>query len=153
MLFENGFLGTSAPLYLDITTLYFISIPFLLLYSISYAKNKEYKKHYLSQFIILFVTFIVIVFFEVGIRITGGFAEYARISSINYKFLLVFLIIHIIIALCTLIFWFYFIFTSYFNYKKSIKMKNHKKHAIYLFLSICITSFMGLCLYIFLFIF
>ena len=44
MLFSKGFLGTSAPFYLDLATVYFAVLPLLLAFSIYYAVKKEYKK-------------------------------------------------------------------------------------------------------------
>ncbi len=63
MFFEKGFLGTTAPLYLDITTVYFTSLPFLLAISIYFAIKKEFEKHFLSQAIILGLTLVVVVIF------------------------------------------------------------------------------------------
>ena len=86
MLFSEGFLGTSAPFYLDFATLYFALLPFLLAFSIYLAAKKEYKKHFISQAIILGVTLVVVVIFEIGVRINGGFLEYSKNSNISYDF-------------------------------------------------------------------
>lgn len=152
MLFQTGFIGTKAPLYLDITTICFALLPFLLLIAIKFAIKKEFKKHIISQFIILFFTIIVVLVFEIGIRLDGGFAEYSKLSSLNYNFLLSFLIIHIIISVLTVIYWIYFLLTSYSRYSMNTFSTSHKKNGKYLFLAICLTSFMGVCIYIFLFI-
>ena len=69
----EGFLGTTAPFYLDLATVYFAVLPLLLAFSIYYAVKKEYKKHFVSQAIILGTTLIIVVIFEIGVRISGGF--------------------------------------------------------------------------------
>ena len=77
MFFSKGFLGTDAPLYMDIATIYFAILPFLLAFSIFYAVKKQYKKHFISQFIILSTTLYIVVLFEIGLRISGGFNQLA----------------------------------------------------------------------------
>ena len=62
----EGFLGTSAPFYLDLATVYFAFLPFLMAFSIYFAVKKEYKKHFISQAIILGTTLVIVVIFEIG---------------------------------------------------------------------------------------
>ena len=128
MLFSKGFLGTSAPFYLDFATVYFALLPFLLAFSIYLATKKEYKKHFISQAIILGVTLVVVVIFEIGVRIDGGFLEYSKNSNISYDFLLTFLIIHILIAIFAVGGWLYLFISTYKAYKNnSLDTKNIRK--------------------------
>ena len=66
---------------------------------IYFAVKKEYKKHFISQAIILGTTLTIVVIFEIGIRISGGFLEYSKYSNISFDFMLVFLSVHILIAI------------------------------------------------------
>lgn len=155
-LFEDGFLNTTAPFYLDLVTIYFAFLPFLLAFAIKYAVKKKYKEHFNLQSIILFFTLFVIMIFEVGVRISGGFVDFYKDSAlVSYSFLLSFLLIHIVIALFSIAGWLYLYIYSYKLYKgnniEEIKNKKHKKIGKYIFFSLTLTSYMGVAIYIFLF--
>jgi putative membrane protein len=153
MLFSKGFLGTASPFYLDLATVYFAILPFLLAFSIFYAVKKEYKKHFISQAVILGVTLIIVVIFEIGIRISGGFIEYSKYSNISYDFMLVFLIIHILIAIAAVGGWLFLFISSYKQYKRNeLDGKKHKKMGKAIFIALTISSIMGVCIYLFLFV-
>jgi putative membrane protein len=156
MFTSPGFLGTDALLFMDIATIYFVILPFLLIYSINFARKKEYKKHFLSQSLTLALTLGVVLIFEIGVRLTGGFFEYVKNSSVSYDFLLVFLIVHIIIAIFAVGGWLYLYISAYKEYRNNgfinFKGSNHRKIGKAIFLALSITAFMGLAIYIFLFI-
>jgi putative membrane protein len=153
MLFSKGFLGTTAPFYLDLATVYFAILPFLLAFSIYFAIKKEYKKHFISQAIILSITLVIVVIFEIGIRISGGFLEYSKYSNISYDFMLVFLIIHIIIAIAAMGGWLFLFISSYKQYKNNtLNGTQHKKIGKAIFTALTISSIMGVFMYLFLFV-
>ena len=151
-----GFLGTKAPMYMDLVTIYFALLPFLLAYTIYFAVKKEYNKHFISQAIVLAITLFVVIIFEIGVRVSGGFLEYSKSSGVSYSFMLTFLLVHIIIAIASVSGWLYLFINSFISYKKnkfkSITNSNHKKIGKAIFLSLSISSIMGVCIYIFLFI-
>lgn len=154
MLFSKGFLGTAAPFYLDLATVYFAILPFLLAISIVFAIKKHYKKHFISQAVILGVTLFIVVIFEIGIRISGGFIEYSKYSNISYDFMLFFLIIHILIAIAAVGGWLFLFISSYKQYKmNTLNITSHKKIGKAIFTALSISSIMGVCIYFFLFIF
>lgn len=154
MVFEKGFLGTTAPFYLDITTVYFATLPFLLAISIYFAIKKEFEKHFFSQAIILGITLVIVVIFEICIRISGGFLEYSKYSNISFDFMLVFLTIHILIAIAAVGGWLFLFISSYKDYKNnSFNGKKHKKIGKAIFLALTISSIMGVFIYLFLFVF
>ena len=142
---------------MDLVTIYFALLPFFLAFSIFYAVKKDYKKHFSSQALLLFVTLFVVIVFEIGIRISGGFLEYSKDTNISYTFMLIFLIIHIIIAIASISGWLYLFITSFKAYKKdkfkAIQNTKHKRIGKAIFLSLTISSYMGVCIYSFLFIF
>lgn len=152
----QGFLGTKALFFMDVVTIYFALLPFLLAFSISYAVKKEFKKHLISQGIILAITLVIVLVFEIGVRVSGGFVEYAKDSSISYDFLLIFLIIHIVIAIASVSGWLYLFISSIKEYKQNglenFSNTKHKKIGKAIFLSLTISSIMGVCIYIFLFV-
>lgn len=153
MFFEPGFLGTKALMYMDIVTFYFAMLPFLLGFSIYQAIRGNIKLHYQSQFLILTITIVMVLIFEIGVRISGGFVEYAKASPISYDFLLLFLVIHIFIALMAVGGWIYLIIATYKSYQNGI-LKNSEKHrkmGKWIFTALTITSIMGCSIYLFLF--
>lgn len=154
MFFTEGFLGTKAPFYLDLATVYFAILPFLLAFSIYFAKQKMYEKHLVSQAIILGTTLFIIVIFEIGVRITGGFEEYSKASNISYDFMIVFLIIHILIAIAAVGGWLFLFISAYKDYvNHNFNGKKHKKIGKAIFIALTVSSIMGIFIYLFLFVF
>lgn len=153
-MFEAGFFGTSAPLYMDIVTLFFALLPIFLGFSIYQAAKGNIQGHYRSQIAILAVTLVMVVIFEIGVRISGGFAEYVKMSSVPYDFLLIFLVVHIVIALLSVAGWMYLLASSYKLYQKEGRsgMGKHKKMGKWIFAALTLTSAMGCCVYLFLFV-
>ncbi|MBP7769726.1 MAG: DUF420 domain-containing protein [Aliarcobacter sp.] len=153
MLFSKGFLGTDSAFYLDFATVYFAILPFLLAYSIFFAVKKEYKKHFISQALILGFTLVIIVIFEIGIRVSGGFIEYSKASNISYDFMLVFLSIHIIIAIAAVTGWLFLFISSFKQYRNNtLDASKHKKIGKAIFTALTISSIMGIFIYLFLFV-
>lgn len=153
MFFEPGFLGTRALMYMDIVTLYFAILPFLLAFSIYQAIRGNIKLHYQSQFIILAITIVMVLIFEIGVRLTGGFVEYAKQSPLSYDFLLLFLVVHIFIALMAVGGWIYLIISTYKSYENGIveHSEKHRKMGRWIFSALTLTSIMGCSIYLFLF--
>ena len=154
---EISLLGTNAPLYMDIMTIYVVFLPFLLLISIFFAVKQKYKTHFISQAIILSISLCVILYFEVMTRLENKFLVYVEQSSFSFGFLLTFLVIHIIIATASLAGWVYLFIVSYKAYRKNeldkLRGSNHKKIGKAIFLTLTISSIMGVCMYLFLFVF
>ena len=152
-MFGSGFLGTSAPFYMDFITVYFALLPFLLFISIRFAIQKEYQKHYLSQLVIFIMTLVVVVVFEVGVRVSDGFMEFMKNAHVSYGFMLTYLIIHVSIALGSVVLWSALIYSAV----KSYKLENlgvtssHKKVGKLVFLGLTLTSYMGVGVYYLLF--
>ncbi len=151
-----GFLGTQAPLFMDIITVYFAVMPILLLVSIYFAIKKKYQLHFISQGIILTTALVITVFFEIGVRITGVFSQFAKTSYFSYETILIFLIIHIIIAILAVGGWLYLFISSYKRFKlsgyKAFENTNHKKIGMSIFLALTVSSVMGICIYLALFV-
>lgn len=153
MFFEPGFLGTRAVFFMDLVTLYFAILPFLLGISIRQAVIGNISMHYRSQMVILGLTVVMVIIFELGVRITGGFMEYVKLSPISYDFLLIFLAVHIFVALMAVGGWIYLIITSYRTYIQQGKegMGKHRRLGKWIFAALTLTSVMGCSIYLFLF--
>lgn len=153
MFFEPGFLGTRAAFFMDFVTLYFAVLPFLLGISIRQAVIGNIALHYRSQMVILGLTVVMVIVFELGVRITGGFMEYVKLSPVSYDFLLIFLAVHILIALLAVGGWVYLLVTSYRTYNQEGKegMGKHRRMGKWIFAALTLTSVMGCSIYLFLF--
>jgi len=154
MFFEPGFLGTRAAFYMDVVTIYFAILPFLLGFSIRQAVVGNISFHIRSQIAILGLTVIMVLFFELGVRVSGGFVEYVKMSSVSYNFLLLFLGVHIFIALLAVGGWIYLIITSSQTYRQEGKegMGKHRRMGRWIFGALTLTSLMGCSIYLFLFV-
>jgi len=156
MFFDEGFLGTHAPLYLDMVTIYFALLPFVLGASIYTAIRKQFVLHYRSQMVIFFISLVMVLLFEIGVRIDGGFLAFAKQSSFSMTFLSIFLAIHILIAILSVILWVIVLYTSYREFHAETDREDfahrHKRKTHLLFAGLTITSVMGVMIYLFLFV-
>ncbi|MBA3027110.1 MAG: DUF420 domain-containing protein [Sulfurimonas sp.] len=152
-MFETGFLGTSAPFYMDLVTLYFAILPLLMGSAIFVAVKKRYELHYKMQLSIFVLTLLVVGVFEVGVRISGGFSAFMEQSNANTTFMIIFLLIHILIALATVVLYSILIYSAIkqFRLKSAPIVKSHKKLGMIVFFGMSITSFMGVMIYYLLF--
>jgi putative membrane protein len=152
-MFETGFLGTSAPFYMDLVTFYFGILPLLMGSAIYMAVKKRYELHYKMQLSIFVLTLFVVGVFEVGVRISGGFSAFMEQSNVNATFMLIFLVVHILIALVSVVLYSILIYSAIkeFRLKSAPIVKSHKKLGMAVFLGMSITSIMGVTIYYFLF--
>ncbi len=140
---------------MSVFTIYSFFIPFLLLYSILQIRKKRIRKHIVSQTVSLALTLIFVIYFEIMVRLNGGFLAYVEDSLFSYKFLIIYLFIHIIIAFSSFAGWIYLYVSSIKAYSKKSKTifdkKMHKRIGISIFIALTINSIMGILLYFFLF--
>ena len=155
-MFEAGFLGTRAPFFMDVITIFFVLMPFLVAFSIYLAIKKRYVLHFQSQMLVFVLSMVMVVIFETGVRIDGGFNAYMQESSLSYTGVLIYLIFHILFALLTMVAWGITIYSSYKAFREegvgSSYFVEHKKRARWVFLAIVINSIMGTSMYPILFI-
>lgn len=156
-MFESGFLGTRAPFFMDLVSLIVAMLPILIYGAIMLARKKMYRTHMIVQNIIFVLALIVITYFEVGVRIVGGFNSFMEGSSVPYNFALTVLVIHIIIAIVMLFYWSITIYNGNINFKKKVlpgvESESHKVMARKSVLAIIFTAFSGLLVYLILFVF
>lgn len=156
-MFEIGFLGTRAPLFMDVVTLFFMVVPFLVAYSVYMAIKRRYRAHFILQLFTFAMSMIMVVVFEIGVRIEGGFNAYMQESTLSYSAVLIYLIVHILFALLTVVAWGITIYSSLKAYREegyqATYFKKHKKRARWVFLAIVINAILGTMMYPILFIF
>jgi len=156
-MFKAGFLGTRAPFFMDIVTLIVAVLPLLVFGAILFARKKQYTLHMISQNIIFLVSLVVIVYFELGVRIGGGFDAFISEADVSPTYALLVLIFHVLIAIGTLYYWTLTIFNANYSYiKKDLPGKggsSHKRVARKAMLGIILTSFTGIWVYLLLFVY
>ena len=156
-MFKQGFLGTSAPLFMDMVTLIVAFLPLLVYGAILFARKKMFKTHIILQNIIFIFAIIVVGYFELGVRIGGGFDAFMSGSDVSYTYALVVLILHIMIAIIMLYYWFMAVVSGNINYAKGVlpgrASNQHRTLAIKSFMGIIFTSFSGVWVYLLLFVY
>ena len=148
-MFETGFLGTRAPFFMDFVTLIVAFLPLLITGAIMLARAKKYKLHSYAQIFIFAFSVIVLVYFEIGVRVGGGFNSFMDGSSVSHNYALLVLMIHIVIAVITLIIW----FTTLIRAKKFLALGIHKKLGRISFMGIVLTSLSSMWVYLILFVY
>ncbi len=148
-MFEVGFLGTRAPFFMDIVTLIVAFLPLLVMGVISLAKAKKYRLHALSQIFIFAFSVIILVYFEAGVRVGGGFNAFMDGSSVSHNYAFFVLILHIIISIITLFIW----GGSLIGVKKFLAIGIHKALGRISFVGIVLTSLSGIWVYLILFVY
>lgn len=156
-MFELGFLGTRAPLFMDMVTAIVAILPFLVYGAIILARKKVFVLHTIVQNILFVVSVVVFGYFEYGVRIAGGFDAFMNDSSVSYTYALVVLLVHIAIATVTMFYWTMTILKGNYQFYKGLipgKLSTaHKILAIKSFIGITATSFSGVWVYILMFVF
>jgi len=148
-MFEIGFLGTRAPLFMDIVTIIVALLPLLITINIMFARAKKYKLHAFAQRLVFAVTIVVLVYFEVGVRLGGGFKAFMDGSGVSHDYAFFVLLFHIAIATITIILW----FIAIFRVKKFLKTGVHKLFGRIVFVGIVLTSLTGIWVYLILFVY
>jgi len=143
-MFEAGFLGTRAPLFMDLVTVYFALLPLLVGYSIILAAKGNYRAHFKSQAALFLLTMVMVVIFEIGVRLDGGFNAYMGGSTLAYGWVLTYLLVHIAIALFTVVLWGLTIYKSMKVFVQegpaAVYFVSHRKKAKGLYLAIIVTA-------------
>ncbi len=155
-MFEQGFLGTKAPFFMDFTTFIVALLPLLVGVAISFAKKKSYSSHASAQSIIFVFSVLVVVYFEYGVRLVGGYEVFSENITVSHNYLFIVLVIHIFIAVITLGIWASTLMQALKDYKSELPGKysvSHKKAGFRTFIGITLTALSGIWVYLLLFVF
>lgn len=156
-MFQPGFLGTRAPFFMDYVTIIVTLLPLLIILAILLAKKKMFKLHIVSQIFLFIFSFIVISYFEYGVRVDGGFEKFVKESSLSERFIFYFLIFHIVVSIATMVWWSRTLIVGIIAYRnKSLPgsfSAAHKRLGIQSAWGIFLTSLTGLWVYLFLFVY
>lgn len=156
-MFAEGFLGTRAPLFMDVVTLIVALLPFLIWGVVMLAKAGKYKLHGKLQIALFWISLIVVIYFEYGVRNVGGFNAFMEGSHTPHSYALWVLIAHIIIAAMTLGIWIHTILRAKrdrrMNALPGMYTRDHKRAGMRTFTGIILTSLSGLWVYYLLFVY
>lgn len=149
---ESGFFGTRALWFMDLVTLWFALLPFLLGGAIALVRAGRHRLHTRVQTVLFAVTLVMVVLFEVGVRMTGGYATYVESSTVQYCDMFAFLFIHIIVAIISVLLWVWLLVSAHRAYRQTQNVAPlHKKLGKFLFAGLTLTSWMGIAIYVILF--
>ena len=152
-MFESGFLGTRALWFMDVVTLWFGLLPFLMGGAVWMAMRKNYVAHKRFQTVLFAVTLAMVVLFEVGVRFSGGFAAYAEQSGVSFGSLVTLLAVHILIAVAAVGMWAWLLIDALRRYRQSGEAApGHKRNGWIVFAGMTLTSFFGVMIYLLLFV-
>ena len=106
-LLKNGFLGTPASIMLDVVVCSLVLVVPTLLFSIYLVKRRrKYDVHKHVQLTLGLVLLLVVILFEVDMRLQGGFWAMASQSPYyNTAFMVYLLYVHLFFAVSTVIMW------------------------------------------------
>lgn len=148
-MFHEGFLGTSAPMFMDMVMVIVALLPFLVATAIYFAKMRKYKVHAFLQIFIFVFSVIVLSYFEYGVRIGGGFDYFLESTTVAHDYVFAVLMFHVAIAIITLILW----ITTLVSIKKLLLTNRHKKMGKAIFTGVIFTSLTGIWVYMLLFVY
>jgi putative membrane protein len=156
-MFQAGFMGTRAPFFMDFVTLIVVFLPLIVFASILLARKKKYVLHAITQNIIFVAAVIVLGYFELGVRVGGGFDAFMQGSGVSQTYASIVLVMHIIIAVVMLFYWIMTVLNANLQYKRGLipgtKSRHHKLLAAKTFIAIIFTSFSGIWVYLLLFVY
>ena len=156
-MFEAGFLGTRAPFFMDFVTLIVVFLSLIVFSSILFARKGKYALHAITQNIIFVTAVIVLGYFELGVRVGGGFDAFMQGSSVSHTYASIVLVLHILIAVVMLFYWIMTVLNANIQYKRGLipgpKARQHKLLAAKTFIAIIFTSFSGIWVYLLLFVY
>lgn len=155
-MFQAGFLGTRAPLFMDIVTVIVALLPFLMWSIVILAKKERYVTHGRLQYILFWISVVVVAYFEYGVRHVGGFDAFMQESATPHTYALWVLIVHIAIAAVTLGIWIHTLMRAKKDRRMSVLpgmySSDHKRAGIRTFIGVVLTSVSGLWVYYLLFV-
>ena len=151
---SDGFLGTTALMYMDFDIIFIVALPFLIGFSLFFALKGEYERYILWQETLFSLTFGALLLFIYGIYING-----IELDMTNHFFSSVltfnFLVFQIFISVVTIGTWFSVIQISLSDYKRRVLpgmySDNHERSVKRVYLLILLTTASSVALYLILF--
>jgi len=151
MLQTTGFLETRASLYIDIIITFMGMLPIIIGFSIFMAKRGSLKIHQFLQLLFFFLTLISLSSFAYSIHYMFGLTLLMEESSFSSVQTFTLLLLHIFIAITTMVMWFFTLIYAFADKKRKalpgLYSESHRKSGRRVFLGIFLTSLSSLVLY------
>ncbi|WP_457605204.1 DUF420 domain-containing protein [Nitratifractor sp.] len=155
-MFAPGFLGTKAPFFMDLMTLIVALLPLLIYLGILLARKGLYDLHHWYQWTLFLFALVVFGWFEYGVRAGGGFGELLDSGVFPRWAAISFLVLHIVIAILTLLWWSRTLFRAHWNFRKHMLpggySLRHIRSGVWTAAGIFLTSLSGIWVYLLLFV-
>jgi putative membrane protein len=156
-MFQSGFLGTEAPFFMDITIIYMVLLPFLVVLAIWIAIKEYHSIHIKMQIILFIITLMLFIYSIYNISFVVGFSSYVQNRQIDSSFLLYFSIFYIAVESVTIIIWYYTIKFAIADRQRralpGLYSVSHRKSGRVSAVLIIFASIVYISLYVMLFIF
>jgi len=138
-LLDIGFLGTSAPYFMDVILVYLLSLPLLMTFSILLVGNRKYSLHRFTQTLLFLLTLSILLIFNYGIY------------TVIEKELFYLLIIELFFSILMMIMWLRVLLFAVDDRRRKglpgLYSSSHKKSGKLVFLVILFMIFINVYLY------
>ncbi len=151
-MFPPGFLGTRADLLTDLITVGYWIIPLVLYLSSTWARRGDHRLHRNVQCVCLALLTVILVLFEVNIRMRGGSEALFISSSFAQTPLLRFILLfHLAIAVSSYLAWIALTVVSWRKFESDLPGRfsiNHRKVGLLVIGGNVATAITGVMLYV-----
>jgi len=106
IMFQAGFWGTQAPVYMDIFLLMMVLLPLLMGIIIWQAIQQRYALHGFLQTITFLSVFVLLAYVEYTLYFEGGLSLYTQGESADAGMVFSFWLFHVFVAMVTMLLWF-----------------------------------------------
>ncbi len=151
-----GFLGTEAPLYMDIFVSVMALLPILIGIVIWFAVSEHYMLHHTIQQLIFWTILTLLGYIEYHLYFDEVMQSYIQEGSLGYETVFFFLLFHSFVVMAVMVVWFLTIHYAKADRKRralpGLYSKSHKRMGKIAVWSIFLLSFSSMILYWMLFV-
>jgi putative membrane protein len=150
MTMPRGFFGTRADLFMDVGILLLTLLPALMLWAFRLARNRRLSAHRNVQTATLAVVLIVLVLFEIDIRLRGGSAAFLAQYPERAAIVRGILRAHLVTAAATFLAWLELGVVSWIRFRRVLPgafSLAHKRVGRFTFVGACLLSASGALMY------
>ncbi len=148
-----GFLGTRADILMDLVVCSLVVVLPMMWLARVWARGERYTHHRNLMVSLGSTLAVVVLLFEIDIRMAGGFSELAKHSSYAGTWLMdVSLYVHLVLAITTAVLWGWLLITSWRRFPNPPQpgefSKTHRKWGPIAMWAMVLTGFTGIELYV-----
>jgi len=147
----TGFLGTRADALVDLTVVFFLAAPFLMLYAVRLAARDRLRAHRNLQAGLVVAGVVAVLILELSIRYGGAMAAYSQSSYYGSPLLTRLFYVHLAVAIPTFIGWCVLAGASWRRFSRVLPgrfSRMHRRWGQTVYLGLCLTCVTGVVLYV-----